>query len=56
MQSSTTNRWRINQPVKHPIFGVGLIKKIEPRKDNNILTIKFKIGFKKVDSKFVQRS
>lgn len=56
MQSITTNRWRVNQPVKHPIFGVGLVKKIEPRKDSNILTIKFKIGFKKVDSKFVQKS
>lgn len=48
------SNWKINQLVKHKVFGVGLIRKIEPRSDNNILTIQFKTGLKKISDNFIQ--
>jgi DNA helicase-2/ATP-dependent DNA helicase PcrA len=48
--------WRINQPVQHAVFGVGLIQKIEPKATGSVLTIRFKIGVKKIDDKFIQKS
>lgn len=55
MSLNPTN-WRINQPVQHAVFGVGLIQKIEPKATGSVLTIRFKIGVKKIDDKFIQKS
>lgn len=52
--TGNTSHWKINQPVKHQVFGVGLIRKIEPRHDNSILTIQFKTGLKKISDQFIQ--
>lgn len=49
-----TSAWKINQLVKHKVFGVGLIRKVEPRADNSILTIQFKTGLKKISENFIQ--
>ena len=38
------------------LFGIRLIQKIEPKAVGNILTIKFKVGLKKIDDKFIQKS
>lgn len=53
--TSNTSPWKINQPVKHQVFGIGLIRKIEPRNDSYILTIQFKAGLKKISDQFVQK-
>ena len=52
--SSDNSQWKINQLVKHTTFGVGLVRKIEPRGDSNILTIQFKTGLKKISDQFIQ--
>lgn len=49
------NSWKVNQPVSHAVFGVGLVQKIEPRDDHAILTVKFKVGVKKLSDKFLQK-
>ena len=46
--------WKLHQPVKHQTFGIGIIQKIEPRDDHAILTVKFRIGIKKLSDKFVE--
>lgn len=51
---TSANNWKINQLVKHKVFGVGLIRKIEPRPENYILTIQFKTGLKKISDNFIQ--
>ncbi len=53
--STNPTNWRINQPVQHAVFGVGLIQKIEPKTTGHILTIRFKVGLKKIDDKFIQK-
>ncbi|MCK5632727.1 UvrD-helicase domain-containing protein, partial [bacterium] len=48
--------WKKNQPVKHKTFGVGIIQKIEKKSAEKMyLTIKFKMGLKKLDSKFLTK-
>ncbi|MBT3456201.1 UvrD-helicase domain-containing protein [bacterium] len=54
---SLTGAWKINQPVKHTTFGMGLIKKVEKKSESKTyLTIKFKIGQKKIDAKFITKA
>jgi hypothetical protein len=46
--------WRTNQPVSHKSFGIGVIKNIESRSDDQVfLTVQFKSGTKKIEQKFV---
>jgi len=46
--------WHKNQTVHHTQFGTGIIDKIEVKSDETTyLTVKFKAGSKKIDSKFV---
>lgn len=46
--------WRKNQPVQHTKFGIGIVQKVEKKSAEKIyLTVKFKTGTKKLDSKFV---
>ena len=52
--TNPNNTWKINQLVKHKVFGVGLIRKIEARTDSAILTIQFKVGLKKISDNFIQ--
>ena len=48
--------WQRNQPVSHKTFGVGVIKTVDKRGENDYhLTISFKIGEKKISSKFITR-
>jgi len=48
--------WRTNQPVSHKSFGIGVIKNIESRSDDQVfLTVQFKSGTKKIDQKFVMK-
>lgn len=47
-------KWKLNQPVNHPLFGIGLIQKIETRASSTHLTIKFKTTTKKIDAQFVK--
>lgn len=48
--------WKTNQPVTHKSFGVGIIKNIETRGEEQIfLTVQFKSGTKKIDQKFVNK-
>jgi DNA helicase-2/ATP-dependent DNA helicase PcrA len=47
--------WKKNQPVKHPSFGIGIIKKVEKRDADTIfITATFKTGTKKIKSSFLQ--
>jgi DNA helicase-2/ATP-dependent DNA helicase PcrA len=52
---NSDNNWKINQLVQHKVFGVGLIRKIEKRPENSILTIQFKSGLKKISDNFIQK-
>jgi len=48
--------WLVRMPVKHDVFGTGLIQAIEQKGgDEYFLTISFKSGIKKLSSKFVTR-
>jgi DNA helicase-2/ATP-dependent DNA helicase PcrA len=47
--------WKINQPVKHPTFGIGLIKKVEKLGDNISVTVNFGTQMKKVLSTFLTK-
>ncbi|MBN2267010.1 MAG: UvrD-helicase domain-containing protein [Candidatus Babeliaceae bacterium] len=52
----TTLLWKKHQPISHKTFGTGIIELIEERSDRAILlTIRFKTGIKKIDSRFVNR-
>lgn len=47
--------WRINQTVHHNYFGSGVIEEIEKKRMDQIyLSIRFKNGLKKIDSRFVK--
>lgn len=47
--------FKINQPVQHSTFGTGIIKEIEVKNDATIfVTVNFKGGTKKIDSKFLK--
>ena len=55
-KNRTTNGWRTNQPVSHKSFGVGVIKNIETRSDDQVfLTVQFKSGTKKIEQKFLAK-
>jgi DNA helicase-2/ATP-dependent DNA helicase PcrA len=49
----STTKFKINQPVKHEQFGIGIIKNIEERGQEIIISAQFKNGLKKVKSSFV---
>ncbi|OGB97951.1 hypothetical protein A3F06_01735 [candidate division TM6 bacterium RIFCSPHIGHO2_12_FULL_36_22] len=51
--SFNTTPWKKNQIVQHNKFGVGIIQKVDMAKDVYNLTIKFKVGIKKIASSFV---
>lgn len=54
-KSNDSSEWKKNQPVKHPSFGVGIVKKVEKRDANTIfITATFKTGTKKIKSTFLQ--
>lgn len=54
-ENSSNIIWRENQIVSHKVFGPGLIKKIENKVDSIYLTVSFKAGTKKIDSKFIDK-
>lgn len=43
-----------HQSIKHKTFGIGIIKEIEEKNTKTFVTAQFKIGVKKIDSKFIQ--
>ena len=54
-QTKTTS-WRKNQPVSHKKYGVGTIESIEEKTTGDIyLSVRFKIGIKKIVAQFLQR-
>jgi len=53
---NSNKTWKKNQPVKHKTFGIGVIQKIEAKGiDKTYITAKFKVGVKKLDSKFLTK-
>lgn len=51
-----TSAWKKNQPVKHAKYGVGTIQEIEEKATGDThLTVRFKVGVKKIVAQFVQR-
>lgn len=53
--SASRRIYKMNQPVSHPKFGLGIIEDIELRPNGaTYLQIKFKSGSKKLDSSFIQ--
>lgn len=54
-QNKTPTSWKINQPVKHKTFGIGLVKKIEGQGEQVSLTVNFGTEIKKVLSSFVEK-
>lgn len=56
-RSSAGGPWRTRMPVIHATFGVGIVQKVEHKSgDEYYLTISFKMGTKKLSSKFVKRT
>jgi len=53
--SSGVTDWRINQPVKHTQFGIGIIKKIEQRSHQTFVEVAFKTGTKKISADFLSK-
>lgn len=48
--------WKKNQPVKHAKYGIGTIENIEEKTTGDIhLTVRFKIGVKKIVAEYVQK-
>ncbi|HLW73021.1 MAG TPA: UvrD-helicase domain-containing protein [Candidatus Babeliales bacterium] len=53
---SKNKMWKKNQPVKHAKYGVGTVQEIEEKATGDThLTVRFKIGVKKIVAQFVQR-
>ncbi len=52
--SKTSPSFKKHQTIKHETFGIGIIKDIEERSSNTIITAQFKQGIKKIDAKFLQ--
>ncbi|MBN1549080.1 UvrD-helicase domain-containing protein [Candidatus Babeliales bacterium] len=49
-----TTGWKKHAPVKHPKFGVGIVKEVEKKGNNKTyITASFKSGIKKIDAKFL---
>jgi len=54
IEGSKSHPWKKNQVVKHKVFGMGVVKKIERASENKFyLTIFFKSGQKRISSRFV---
>jgi len=48
--------FKVNHPVSHAKYGVGIVQKVEDRADNTTyVTVKFKAGTKKITSDFLQK-
>lgn len=45
--------WRLHQPVKHATFGIGIVKEIEQKGPQMVITAQFRIGTKKIVSDFL---
>jgi DNA helicase II / ATP-dependent DNA helicase PcrA len=55
-QKINSTSWKKNQPVKHAKYGIGTIQDIEEKTNGDIhLSIKFKIGLKKIIAEFIQK-
>ena len=53
---SKSTTWRKNQPVKHVKYGVGTVHEIEEKTSGEThITVRFKIGLKKIVAQFLQR-
>ena len=54
--SQSISGWKTHQPVMHKKFGMGTIQKVEKKgTTKTFVTVKFKIGIKKIDSSFLQK-
>ena len=54
--NSKVPTWRKNQPVKHAKYGVGTVQEIEEKTSGEMhITVRFKIGLKKIVAQFLQR-
>lgn len=48
--------FKVNHPVAHAKYGMGIVQKVEDRSDNQTyVTVKFKAGIKKITSDFLQQ-
>jgi DNA helicase-2/ATP-dependent DNA helicase PcrA len=47
--------FKINHPVSHAKYGIGIVQNIEERTDTTYVTVKFKTGTKKITSNFLQK-
>ena len=48
-------KFQTNQPVMHSKYGAGIIKQVDTRSDGSLsVTVKFKVGIKKILSHFLQ--
>lgn len=55
-QIHTSSTWKKNQPVKHTKYGVGTIQEIEEKTTGDThITVRFKVGIKKIVAQFLQR-
>jgi hypothetical protein len=55
-KASTSAPFKIRQSVKHEKFGIGLVTEIEEKLNEVFfVTVSFKTGKKKLDSKFLQK-
>jgi len=53
----TTTLWKKHQPVTHATFGTGIIELVEEKdSQTTYLTIRFKIGTKKISAQFVNQT
>jgi DNA helicase II / ATP-dependent DNA helicase PcrA len=48
--------WKKNQPVKHAKYGIGTVEQTEEKASGDIhVTVRFRVGVKKIISQFLQR-
>jgi DNA helicase II / ATP-dependent DNA helicase PcrA len=53
---NVSSTWRKNQPVKHTKYGIGTVQEIEEKTSGEMhITVRFKIGIKKIVAQFLQR-
>lgn len=51
---SQSNRWKLYQPVKHAVFGMGIIQAVEPMEGGEpLVTVSFSGKSKKINGKFL---
>jgi DNA helicase II / ATP-dependent DNA helicase PcrA len=53
-QITSKYAWRLYQPVKHASFGIGIIKLIEQKGTQTVITAQFRTGTKKIVSDFLK--